>query len=138
MAIQRIPRGIRNNNPGNIRHGDSWKGLTPEQPDPDFCTFSTPEYGIRAMGVILLNYQRKHGLKTIRQIITRWAPPSENDTDAYVTHVADRLGVRPDEVVDVARVLPALVACIIRHENGQHPYDSATVGRGCDMALGRA
>lgn len=61
-----IPRGIRNNNPGNIRHSDQWKGLTPEQPDPDFCTFSTPEYGIRAMGVILLNYQRKHGLKTIR------------------------------------------------------------------------
>lgn len=133
-----IPRGIRNNNPGNIRHSDQWKGLTPEQPDPDFCTFSTPEYGIRAMGVILLNYQRKHGLKTIRQIITRWAPPSENDTDAYVMHVADRLGVRPDEAVDVARVLPALVACIIRHENGQHPYDSTTVGRGCDMALGRA
>ena len=36
-----IPRGIRNNNPGNIRHSDQWKGLTPEQPDPDFCTFST-------------------------------------------------------------------------------------------------
>lgn len=133
-----IPRGIRNNNPGNIRHGDKWKGLAPIQGDPDFCTFISPEYGIRAMAVLLLNYQRKQGLQTVRQIISRWAPPTENNTEAYIRHVAERLGVGPDEPIVIADVLPTLVACIIRHENGQHPYDATTIGRGIDMARGQA
>ena len=41
-----IPRGIRNNNPGNIRHGNDWQGISKEQPDPAFCTFVSPEYGL--------------------------------------------------------------------------------------------
>ncbi len=131
------PRGIRNNNPGNIRHGQKWDGLAPMQGDPAFATFVSPEYGIRAMAKLLLNYQSRNGLKTVRQIIDRWAPPNENNTAAYVQHVADRIGVGPDDPIVVADVLPTLVASIIRHENGQHPYDAATIGRGCDMALGK-
>lgn len=54
-------RGIRNNNPGNIRWGDEWKGLVPEtqRTDKSFCQFKSAEYGIRAMIIILRNYQRK-------------------------------------------------------------------------------
>ena len=62
-------RGFRNHNPGNIRHGDRWKGLSKGQPDPAFCTFVSPEYGIRAMGRSLLNYRRRHKLTTLRGII---------------------------------------------------------------------
>lgn len=67
MTIQ-TPRGIRNNNPGNIRWGDDWKGLVPkdQRTDKSFCQFTTPEYGIRAMIIILRNYQRKYGLDTVK------------------------------------------------------------------------
>ncbi|VVS91067.1 structural protein [Desulfoluna spongiiphila] len=127
-------RGIRNNNPGNIRHGDDWDGLAKVQPDPAFCLFKTPEYGIRAMARVLTNYQRRHGIKTVRGIITRWAPPSENDTAAYVDHVAQVLGVDPDEPLVVTEVLPRLISVIIKHENGQMPYSDDQIATGIRMA----
>lgn len=117
-----IPRGIRNNNPGNIRHGNDWQGLAEEQPDPEFCTFVSPEYGLRAIVVILRNYDRKHGLRTVREFINRWAPPNENDTTGYAEHVARRLGVPADEEIDVNEYMAALVDAIVLHENGQQPY----------------
>jgi len=128
------PRGIRNNNPGNIRHGDQWVGLATEQEDPSFCSFIKPEYGIRAMGKILVNYQRRYGINTVRGIINRWAPPVENDTDAYVVHVADVVGVDPDEKVVVADVLAKLIPVIIKHENGQMPYSDEQIAKGIEMA----
>jgi len=73
-----VPRGIRNRNPGNIRRsGDRWKGLAPLQTDPAFSVFETPVWGIRAMAVILRNYQKRYGLKSLAQLIGRWArqPP---------------------------------------------------------------
>ncbi|VVS92185.1 structural protein [Desulfoluna spongiiphila] len=127
-------RGIRNNNPGNIRHGDDWDGLAKVQPDPAFCLFKTPEYGIRAMARVLTNYQRRHGIKTVRGIITRWAPPSENDTAAYVDHVAQVVGVDPDEPLVVTEVLPRLIPVIIKHENGQMPYSDDQIATGIRMA----
>ncbi|VFQ47401.1 structural protein [Desulfoluna butyratoxydans] len=127
-------RGIRNNNPGNIRHGDNWDGLAKVQPDPAFCLFKTPEYGIRAMARVLTNYQRRHGIKTVRGIITRWAPPKENDTDAYVDHVAQVVGVDPDEPLVVTEVLPRLIPVIIKHENGQMPYSDDQIATGIRMA----
>ncbi|MFW5487371.1 MAG: structural protein [Desulfovibrio sp.] len=129
-----IPRGIRNNNPGNIRHGENWNGLALEQLDPDFCTFVAPVYGIRAMGRILLNYQRRHHLNTVREIVNRWAPPVENNTEAYAAHVARALGVDPDEPVDVAALLETFLEVIIMHENGQNPYDASVLAQGADMA----
>ena len=75
------PRGIRNNNPGNIRWGSDWKGLKKDgkQQDPSFCIFETPEYGIRALAKLLRNYQRLYGLNTPYRIISRYAPPTENE-----------------------------------------------------------
>lgn len=135
---KRLPRGIRNNNPGNIRHGSNWNGLAEEQPDSAFCTFIKPEYGIRAMGKILLNYQKLYGLDTVSEIINRWAPPVENDTGAYAAHVAEKIGVDPDEKISVYSNLQGLVLAIIKHENGQQPYDIATIQRGIEMAQGKA
>ncbi|NIG88682.1 structural protein [Serratia symbiotica] len=115
-------RGIRNNNPGNIRWGDEWQGLVskPDRTDKLFCQFTTPEYGIRAMIIILRNYQRKHGINTISGIIHRWAPTSENDTQAYIDSVSQEVGVAPDQRIDISdsRILMKLLQAIIRHENG--------------------
>lgn len=131
-----IPRGVRLNNPGNLRHGDAWLGRAKEQPDPEFIAFATPEYGLRALVKTLITYQRKHGLRTVREIITRWAPPSENDTDAYIRAVARALDRDDDAPVDVRmlRDARALVEAIVRHENGQQPYDAATIREGLRLA----
>lgn len=81
-------RGIRNNNPANIRRGCNWKGLIRQQKDRDFCQFVTMAWGVRALLITLRTYVRKHHLHTVREIITRWAPPSDgNNTEAYVKFV---------------------------------------------------
>lgn len=81
-------RGIRNNNPANIRRGCNWKGLAKTQTDREFCQFDTMTWGVRALLVTLRTYVVKHHLHTSREIITRWAPPSDgNNTEAYIKFV---------------------------------------------------
>lgn len=81
-------RGIRNNNPANIRLGCKWKGLAKVQTDREFCKFNTMEWGVRALLVTLRTYVVKHHLHTVREIITRWAPPSDgNNTETYIKFV---------------------------------------------------
>lgn len=119
-----IPRGIRNNNPGNLRKSAAaWRGKIAGT-DPDFETFDTAHNGIRATAKQLLAYEDVHGLRTVRGIINRWAPPVENNTSAYVTAVAREMNVGIDEPISThsARTLSNLVTAIIRHENGQQPY----------------
>ncbi|EMK0255615.1 structural protein [Salmonella enterica] len=132
------PRGIRNNNPGNIRWGDDWRGLVPaaKRTDKDFCQFTAPEYGIRAMIVILRNYQRKHGLNTISGIISRWAPTNENNTQAYIASVTKATGAAPDQRIDTgdSRFMMKLLQAIIRHENGVQPYDFDVLVRALNLA----
>lgn len=130
------PRGIRNNNPGNLRHStDQWLGEVPGD-DKAFKAFSDPVYGIRALAKLLLNYERKYGLRTISGIISRWAPSNENDTAAYIDAVARDCGVQPFQVIDVAGYLPSLVPAIIAHENGQQPYTDKQISQGIAMATG--
>ena len=92
------PRGIRNNNPLNIRRsGDKWQGLKTLQEDKEFFQFETIEWGWRAAFVILCKtYYGKYKLRTIRDIVSRWAPPKENNTEAYIRHVSDYTGIGPD------------------------------------------
>lgn len=81
-------RGIRNNNPANIRLGCKWKGLVETPTDKEFCQFITMSWGVRALLVTLRTYVVKHKLHTIRDIIYRWAPPSDgNNTEKYVEFV---------------------------------------------------
>lgn len=129
------PRGIRNNNPGNIRKSSAvWIGKIAGD-DPVFEAFDTPVHGIRAVAKLLLNYERKYGLNTVHGLIDRWAPPVENDTSAYVRFVAGSLSVEPDAVIDVLTRLPDLVAAIITQENGQQPYTTDVIAEGCTLAL---
>lgn len=128
--MAKLPRGIRNNNPGNIRKSHAvWQGLRKIQDDPEFCQFETPTDGIRCIMKIIMSYGRNHGLNTVRQIINRWAPPNENDTGAYINAVCDSLGVAADDVIDTEKsgVLVALARAIVRHENGKPsgpPWDA--------------
>lgn len=143
VNASRLPLGIASNNPGNIRPGvDPWVGeLKP--PDPrGYCRFDSPENGIRALAKNLLAYQRKHNLRTVERIIARWAPGSENDTEAYIRHVCQLTGYRRDEAIDVGDpdVLHDLVVAIIRHENGPAPtpegwYLEAVVSIGVMRAI---
>ena len=85
-------RGIRNNNPANIRRGCNWKGLIRQQKDREFCQFVTMTWGVRALLVTLRTYVVKHHLHTVREIITRWAPPSDrNNTEKYIEFVEKAL-----------------------------------------------
>ena len=133
-----MARGIRNHNPGNIRLSrDPWRGLAPEQTDSSFFQFKAPEWGIRAMAVILLNYQRKHALHTIRQIIGRWAPSTENDTNSYIAHVSRDVGVGDSDALTLTdpATMRRLVTAIIEHENGFNPYSQTTIDQGIFFAL---
>ncbi|WP_272691675.1 MULTISPECIES: structural protein [Providencia] len=123
--MSNVPRGIRNNNAGNIRYGEKWQGLSPTQTDKDFCQFINPVWGIRALFKVLFTYQNKHHKKTIRQIIDRYAPPNENHTENYIQFVAKKLGVNADDEISVGdkTTLYALSEAIIKMENSnQHPY----------------
>ena len=134
-----VPRGIRNNNPGNIdRDGTQWEGMAAAQTDPRFVVFVDPQHGIRALGRILVNYQVKHHLNTVAGLIGRWAPPSENPTQSYVDFVARRLGVGPADPVDVTNpaTLTALDEAIVAEENADYAYPAAVVQAGVALALG--
>ena len=135
-------RGVRNNNPGNIDYNprNNWQGqlgLETGSINPRFAVFDTPENGIRALTKLLLNYQRLHGLKTVREIINRWAPPVENITSAYVKAVAVACEVNADEVVYLRdrKLLKRMVVAIIKHENGYQPYSDAVITDGVERGL---
>jgi len=133
----RIPRGIRNNNPGNIRRNeDPWQGLAERQGDVEFFTFKSSIYGIRTLARTLITYQDKHNLRSIRQIINRWAPSVENNTNAYVRAVAADTGLDADQPLDMHRfdhLLP-LAKAIIHHENGQQPYTDTQITKALVLA----
>lgn len=115
-------RGIRNNNPGNIRHSTTaWQGQSKTQDDPAFVTFTSAQFGVRALAKTLLTYFNAYGLRTVTAIISRWAPPNENNTAAYIAAVADGVGAGPDATlnVDSVGVMLPLVKAIIQHENQQ-------------------
>jgi hypothetical protein len=132
------PRGIRNNNPGNIEAGIGWKGEIGT--DGRFATFATPAHGIRALALNAVNSQRIHGNDTVNELIDRWAPPTENNTAAYAAQVAKALGVNPEDPVDLTNpeTLAKFTAAVIKHENGQQPYAEADIVAGVDAALGRS
>lgn len=138
MEIYKETRGEVNRNPGNIeRNAIKWEGMAAEQSDPRFVCFTDPVYGIRALAKVLLTYYKKYGLNTVRGIINKWAPPAENNSDAYIAHVAEELSVGPDDPISVTNslTLESLVVAIIKHENGRCVYQDATIVKAIDKAL---
>ncbi len=121
--MHELPRGLRNRNPGNIRRSSvRYKGET-ESRDAAFKAFRTMAWGYRAMFVLLHTYRVRHGIATLRGMIARWAPPAENDTEAYLRTVVRRSGVAPDTEIDTRdrSAMTRIAAAMARVENGTAP-----------------
>ena len=137
----KLPRGLRNNNPLNIRRsGDKWQGLRVLQEDREFFQFSEMKWGWRAAFRLLCHtYYGKYKLRTIRAIITRWAPPKENDTEAYIRRVTDRIGIGPDRELGDPQTHPTqwmmigIAMAIV--ENGTTNLDYLSMLKGWEMCF---
>ena len=135
-----ISRGIRNNNPLNVRRSkDKWQGMKALQTDPQFCQFETMAYGWRAAFVMLTRtYYHTYRLYTIRAIINRWAPPNENNTKRYIENVCRFTGIGADEPLGIPSDKPArwimLGAAMGIQECGLEGFDWFSMLRGWMMA----
>ena len=129
-------RGLRNYNPGNIRISriTKFKGERRPSQDKAFKQFTSMTYGYRAMFVIVRTYYNKYGLNTIRKIITRWAPSTENDTANYISKVSQWSGIGPDATLELSSkaMMCAVVAAMSRIENGVQA-DMKEVRSGYDL-----
>ncbi len=140
MSEVKQPRGLRNNNPLNIRRsGDKWQGLRVLQEDREFFQFSEMKWGWRAAFRLLCHtYYGKYKLRTIRDIITRWAPPKENNTEAYIRRVTDRIGIGPDKELGDPQTHPTqwmmigIAMAIV--ENGTTNLDYLSMLKGWEIA----
>lgn len=135
--------GIRLNNPGNLEQGQPWKGLAEKQLHSRFCTFVSPVFGIRAMARVLIGYQTRHDLRTLDQIIAKYAPKynnngtRENDTASYINFVAKSTGFSRAETLDLtdADTLAKLIPAMIRMEQGSMPYTKEEIAEAIRMAM---
>lgn len=135
MTRNKTTRGLRNNNPLNIRKNKTaWQGLAKEQTDKSFFVFIAPEWGYRAALRTLQSYRRAHGLTTIREWISRWAPPVENDTENYIRFVCKTAEVGENCEPDLYNkvVMCRIVAAMSQMENGV-PAIMADVEKGWDL-----
>ncbi|MDB1122841.1 structural protein [Vibrio algarum] len=134
-AMSRVNRGIRNNNPLNIKEGNNWQGESDTNIDPVFEEFEHPKYGFRAGAKLLRNYEKLYGLNSVRGIISKFAPSSENHTENYITFVAKELGVNSENTLNLwdddllARMLHAMSIM----ENGRH-YSLSEAKKGVELA----
>ena len=114
-------RGIRNNNPLNIRHGQKWVGLAPIQTDKSFDQFISMEYGIRAAFKLIKKYINDYKCNTITKIISKWAPPTENDTENYIKFVAKKSGYPADYLLTFSNkdAMMKIVSAMIQMENSE-------------------
>lgn len=145
-----MTRGLRNNNPLNIRHSqDQWQGAATTQTDTAFVQFRSMAYGYRAAWKTLdtynLRFRREHKPYNVRNIIARWAPPSENDTEAYVKAVVKLSGLggnenipRPNRYRNFERLekTARLIAAMTCVENGirMEQVDMDAIWKGYDLA----
>jgi hypothetical protein len=134
---------VRNNNPGNIRIGQGWQGLMPraqmnadQAAETRFCVFLSPEWGFRAMAEIFHTYYRQDGVRTLEQLITRWAPPSENDTGAYIAAVSKEISLAADTPLDFTKsdLMAAICKAIAVHECGGWFFTPADLASGVQLA----
>ena len=133
------PMGIRLNNPLNLIHvgKNKWQGLADPPNEGRFCRFISPVWGIRAAALNLIQYQDRHGIRTIAGLVAKWAPVSDNNNvPAYVRSVAKRSGFSATLPLDLHSYghLRPIVEAMIHHENGQNPYSDAVIDEGLRRA----
>lgn len=130
--------GYKGCNPLNVRASSvKWRGSI-GQSDNGYVIFSTPMDGIRAAATVIKNYGTKYGINTVRDIVSRYAPASENPTDDYIANVCKSTGYQPDEKLDTKNpeVLKKLVTAMMKQEIGDVPYSEETINEGVQRALG--
>lgn len=133
----KVPRGLRLNNPLCIRRGISWRGLAAVQDDPEFCRFTELVYGLRAGLRIIRKYMRSRPpFRSVRQIVSRWAPSCANDTGAYVKQVCRLTGLQPDRELSFSdkKAVCALVYAMCQVGCGQ-PVPYGEIERAYQLAL---
>ena len=140
-----LPRGIRNNNPLNIRRTakDQWQGLRAQQTDASFCQFESLEFGWRAAFYLLTRtYYHKYRLFTIRAIINKWAPPNENLTATYIQNVCQLAKIGPDEPIGIPSDQPerwiAVGEAMAIQENGLIKREQSELAHSAEREDGRA
>jgi hypothetical protein len=131
----KMTRGERLNNPGNIRHviGTTWLGQSAEQLDESFVTFDDPVFGFRAMTRIFLSYERR-GIDTLSEAIDRWAPPNENNSQAYIEDVCEHCAISSDASVSLTSIMPQLNKAVTWHEQGGCIYSDDQITQGIALA----
>ncbi len=137
-------RGMRNNNPGNIKLRDGagniipWRGLRKDQKDPTFSQFTSAKWGIRAIARQIQTTQRESGAKTIKDLITVYAPDTENNTRKYIESVSARTGIPQDALIDLDDPVTSkqITEAIIFHEldMGFQPFKQEFIHQGVDLA----
>ena len=121
QSRKNIPRGLRNNNPLNIRIGNNWLGERKNQDDDPFEQFISMKYGIRAAFVVLRRYIRIYHRDTIRKIIESWAPRCENDTQSYIDTVCRIMAKGSEDTIryEDEKTMVALLQAMARVECGE-------------------
>ncbi|MBP3850454.1 MAG: hypothetical protein J6E43_06525 [Prevotella sp.] len=107
---------IGKNNIFNIRQGAKWQGMTGTK--KGFVEFKNQEYAIRAWLVLMRTYRRRYGCKTIRQIVTRFAPPNENNTEQYIAFCCRQMDIKPDSTLNFDCEYISLAAAMAMMETG--------------------
>ncbi|MFM9932844.1 phage tail tape measure protein [Achromobacter xylosoxidans] len=128
------PRGIRNNNPGNL----VYVGQTGASKEANgrFATFESAQEGLNALAAQLRRYGQR-GLNSIQSIVNTYAPASENNTGAYANYLAQKMGIDTDTQFDVnsdPAALAALIRGIVEYENGRNPYSNDMIAQAAGMA----
>ena len=135
-----MPRGMRNNNPGNIEKSSSqWKGKVPPDKNTDdrFEQFTAYVWGVRAMiRLIRDTYMITNGLQTIEEIITKYAPGHENDTFSYIQAVSNQSGYLAGEHLtpgydELIKIIPAMAY----HENGRDAISDEMFQRAWELSI---
>ena len=132
-----MTRGLRNNNPGNIRISSTkWQGEIQPSKDKSFKQFSSMAYGYRALIKLLQNYQKLYHCKTVPDFISRWAPDNENDTAAYIRSVCKQMQIPTTHVINVKdkATMVAFASAISYQENGVKANRS-DVEKGWDLLI---
>lgn len=130
-----LPRGVRNNNPGNIEYGSFTRSHGATASDGRFAKFDSPEQGIAAIIDLQRSYEDNYGLKTVAQRINRWAPAGGgdgNNPSAYAAAVARAMGISPTQPFSIRdpEMAQKFVAAMIQVENGRQPYTPQQIAAG--------
>lgn len=114
------PLAVRNHNPGNLRVPGS---------STEFQKFGSDDDGIRGLARQLALYENRDGLKTIRGIISKYAPGNENNTAAYIQNVSKRTGFGADQQLDPTNTeqLIKLILAITKQENSGSAFTEGGV-----------